>query len=264
MDKVIYTVFLAVSFFASVVGSICGIGGGVIIKPVLDLLGIMDITTISFLSGCTVLAMSLYSVIQNKLSGKLKKSGLAELFLAFGGAVGGIAGKILFQEIKSLFKNPDTVGAVQAFCLIVLTFGTLFYTLFKSRIKTYHIRSMAVCLIIGLILGILSSFLGIGGGPINLVILYFFFSMTTKEAASGSLYIICFSQISSLAANIVSGSVPKVDWRILAGMILCGLLGGITGRFFNKKINDKIVERLFIGLMVLIVLINIYNVYRYI
>ena len=55
-------VFL-VCFLASVVGAICGIGGGVIIKPVLDAFGIMDVATISFLSGCTVLSMRLYSLV---------------------------------------------------------------------------------------------------------------------------------------------------------------------------------------------------------
>ena len=51
-----------VSFLASTAGAICGIGGGVIIKPTLDLFQMASVSTISFLSGCTVLSMSLYSV----------------------------------------------------------------------------------------------------------------------------------------------------------------------------------------------------------
>ena len=43
-----------VSFLASTAGAICGIGGGVIIKPVLDLFQMASVSTISFLSGCTV------------------------------------------------------------------------------------------------------------------------------------------------------------------------------------------------------------------
>ena len=66
---IIYAVFLGVSFLASIVGAICGIGGGVIIKPVLDAFGVLDVSAISFLSGCTVLAMSLYSVGRGKISG---------------------------------------------------------------------------------------------------------------------------------------------------------------------------------------------------
>ena len=42
-------VFFAVSLLASIVGSICGIGGGVIIKPVLDALDVMSVSCISFL-----------------------------------------------------------------------------------------------------------------------------------------------------------------------------------------------------------------------
>ena len=53
---------LAIAFGASVVGAICGIGGGVIIKPLLDSFGIASVSEISFLSGCTVLSMSCYSV----------------------------------------------------------------------------------------------------------------------------------------------------------------------------------------------------------
>ncbi len=39
---------LAISFFASVVGAICGIGGSVIIKPVLDPCMLTSVSTISF------------------------------------------------------------------------------------------------------------------------------------------------------------------------------------------------------------------------
>ena len=41
--------FFLICFFASVIGAICGIGGGVIIKPVLDAFQMMDVSTISFL-----------------------------------------------------------------------------------------------------------------------------------------------------------------------------------------------------------------------
>ena len=44
-------IFFAVSILSCTAGSICGIGGGVIIKPVLDATGIMGVSSISFLSG---------------------------------------------------------------------------------------------------------------------------------------------------------------------------------------------------------------------
>ena len=41
----------AVCFCASTIGGICGIGGGVVIKPLLDATGVMSVSTVSFLSG---------------------------------------------------------------------------------------------------------------------------------------------------------------------------------------------------------------------
>ena len=39
--------FFVVSFFASIVGAICGIGGGVIIKPVLDMLQLRSVDKVA-------------------------------------------------------------------------------------------------------------------------------------------------------------------------------------------------------------------------
>ena len=63
----------AILFFiciaASTIGAIVGAGGGVIIKPAVDLLGLLPVSTVSFLSGCTVLAMSCSSLIRTRNNG---------------------------------------------------------------------------------------------------------------------------------------------------------------------------------------------------
>lgn len=259
----VYIIFFVVSFGASIVGAICGIGGGVIIKPVLDAFGVLSVSVIGFLSGCTVLAMSCYSVVRSKLSGSSSINMATGTPLAIGAAIGGIAGKSMFQWVSSLFADKNTVGAVQAITLGIITLGTLIYTLKKNKIKTHHLKNIAACLAIGFILGVASSFLGIGGGPINLVVLYFFFSMTTKVAAQNSLYIILFSQAASFLMTVFTGTVPEVSWLLLAGMIVAGLLGGIAGRTINKRIDDKVVDKLFILLMGMIILINVFNTVKY-
>ena len=38
----VYAIFILVSFGASIIGAICGIGGGVIIKPTLDAFGLLE------------------------------------------------------------------------------------------------------------------------------------------------------------------------------------------------------------------------------
>ena len=96
-------VFLLVSFFSSLVGSICGIGGGVIIKPVLDATGTMSVTAISFLSGCTVLSMSIISVAKAMKNSTVKINTKITTWLAIGSVLGGMTGKVMFQIAKQTF-----------------------------------------------------------------------------------------------------------------------------------------------------------------
>ena len=120
-----------------------------------------------------------------------------------------------------------------------------------------------ICIAIGLVLGILSSFLGIGGGPINLVVLFYFFSMDTKTAAQNSLYIILFSQIASLVNTLATGSVPEFAIGLLVIMVGCGILGGAAGRMINRRMDAGMVNRLFIGLMIAIMMICVYNMIQF-
>ena len=213
------------------------------------------------ISGCTVLSMSTYSVIKSKLSGKKEVDIATVLPVGIGGAIGGIAGKWLFSFIKSLSDNPNKVGVVQAACLLIVTVFTLVYTVFKDRITTKKLRGLPILMLVGLLLGIMSSFLGIGGGPINLVVLFYLFSMTTKEAVITSLYIIFISQIASLATSIITNTLPEFPVKVLVVMVAGGILGGVVGRIVNKKIADKTVDKLFIGLMAVMIAINIYNIF---
>ena len=260
-----YLIIILVCFFSSVVGAICGIGGGVIIKPVLDATGVMAVTTVSFLSGCTVLSMSVVSLYKNlKAKHTFVFDKAFATVLALGGVVGGLTGKELYQGNNSRLEDSSRVGAVQPFVLMIVTVGTLAYTIRKEKIHTKNVQSRAVIFGIGIILGILSSFLGIGGGPINLVVLFFFFSMETKQAALYSIYVIMFSQISSLLSTVFKNNVPPFEPQILILMIACGVLGGLAGSKINKKIENRTVDKLFMGLMAVIICINIYNIFRYI
>lgn len=256
-------IFFLVSLLASIAGAICGIGGGVIIKPVLDVLHLETVSTISFLSGCTVLSMSCYSVSRSLLAGERRVSLKTGTPLALGAAAGGLVGNALFHYVKGINQDPNAVGAVQAICLAAVTLGTLLYTVNKGRIRTYSVQNKLLCVLIGLGLGCMSSFLGIGGGPINLVVLYFFFSMDTKTAAANSLYIIFFSQLASVLAAVLGSNVPAFRWEVLILMVSGGIGGGIIGRILNRRIDSRAVERLFIALMAAIIVISLFNAWRY-
>ena len=201
------------------------------------------------------------------MKARLSKESLVDLKtgtpLAIGAAIGGVTGKMMFQYLSDMFTNKDQVGAIQAVCLLMITLGTMIYTLKKDQIKTLHVQNPLVCIAIGLVLGICSSFLGIGGGPINLVVLFYFFSMDTKTAAQNSLYIILFSQITSLVNTLITHTVPEFEVGLLILMVGGGILGGAAGRIVNKRMDVNMVNKLFIGLMAVIMLICAYNIYQF-
>lgn len=99
----------------------------------------------------------------------------------------------------------------------------------------------------------------------NLVVLYYFFSMNSKEAAQNSLFIIFFSQLMSLSQTLLTGSVPLgLDLTNLAVMIVGGISGALLGGYFNKKMDEKKVDQLLMAVFTLIALINVYNFVKFI
>ncbi|MCI9627489.1 MAG: sulfite exporter TauE/SafE family protein [Clostridia bacterium] len=256
-------IFFLISLLATTVGAISGIGGGVIIKPVLDAFGLLGVSTISFLSGCTVLSMSVVSLLKSRGSG-VKLEVRKSTFLGLGAAAGGVVGKYLFDLMKGWFPGDAVVGAVQSAVLIAMTVFVFFFVRYKSKISPKQVQNSAACLLIGLSLGMLSAFLGIGGGPINIAVLYYFFSMDAKTSARNSIYIILFSQITSLVRTFAAGAVPAFDPWLLALMIAGGVGGGFLGSAISRRLTNSGVDKLFSGVMLVIILVSCYNFVRFV
>lgn len=255
------SILLIVSIIASIIGAICGIGGGVITKPVLDGLNLPGLATVevSFLSSLSVLSMAIYS-ITNIYRSKLNQIDVkASIPLAIGAAIGGLVGKITFQMLIEN-SNISSVGKIQAIVLLILTIGTFLYSFYQEKIPSRKIDSLLLSSVVGFLLGVSSSFLGIGGGPINLVVLGFLFSMNPKVGAQNSLLIILFSQSVSMIYSFAANYVPNVKIIYVLLMIAGGLLGGLVGGKINKKITAEGVHKLFLVANVLIILISVYNI----
>jgi len=62
MYDLIYSLII---FFATFLGAFVGLGGGVIIKPLLDLIGHDSIATVNFISAFAVFSMSISSTIKH-------------------------------------------------------------------------------------------------------------------------------------------------------------------------------------------------------
>lgn len=255
-------ILFLVCIIASSVGAVVGAGGGVIIKPVLDMIGILPVSTVSFCSGCTVLGMSVCSLIRNRKDGvrlKIKTS----TALAIGAVIGGLVGKWLFDLVRHGFGNERALGAIQAVCLTIITFLVYLYICKKNKLPSHDIDSVLLSVVIGFFLGMTSSFLGIGGGTLNVAVLFFFFSMEAKEAAKNSLYIIIFSQISSVISAVLTDSIPQFEWMNLICMVIGGISGALVGAAVSKRIDNKGVEKILRIVSLLIVAMAFYNILKY-
>lgn len=247
---------------ASGLGAITGVGGGILIKPIADAMNLLPVSAISFLSGCTVLCMSASSLIRTRHNGvRLEKS--ITVPLAAGSVGGGLLGKYLFELVRQNFGNEAVLGLIQAVLLLLMTLAVLVYYAFKEKIAPKKLGGIPLCLAVGLTLGVISSFLGIGGGPANVAILCLLFSMTSKEAAKNSIFIIFFSQVVSLVSTVAGGTVPDVQLWLVALMAAGGVGGAIIGSSVSKKLSDKGVDKVFMWMLFAIALVNVWNIIRF-
>ena len=253
--------FFLLTIITSVAGAISGIGGGVLIKPVLDLTGSMSAPAVNFLSSATVFSMAVVSL--GKSFKEHQKPDFREsTVLAAGSILGGLLGKSVFQLLITSHSESG-VKFLQSSLLLLVTLIVLVY--FSLHLDTYSrsIKAWPFIAAAGLLLGLISVFLGIGGGPLNLAMLSFFFSMPQRKAALNSIYIIFFSQLSSFAACAVQGSCPSVPAAILFLMISGGMTGGYLGTIIRIRMTDNTSEKLFKIILILILFMNLYNVFHF-
>ena len=75
---------------------------------------------------------------------------------------------------------------------------------------------------------------------------------------------VLFSQNASLLFTVLTGTVPEFHRLSLLLMIVGSILRGKVGRNISKQIEKEMVEQVFNGVQVFIVLVNLYNLYQYI
>jgi uncharacterized membrane protein YfcA len=250
----------ATSFISSVIGAISGIGGGIIIKPVMDLVSPFGIETNNFLAGSTVFAMACVSLFTRRSEWVNCKNTRWGTALALGSAIGGIAEKKIFSSV--LVSIGDSTGLIQSLMIILLTIFVLIYMVNKKNIKPREASSRLLGCLLGLVLGLLSSFLGIGGGPINIMVISYFFNADIKTTGIYSLYTICLSQLSSISLSFITGKMPVIPIEILIIMITGGITGGLLGTRIVSSLKKEQVNSFFCIVLVLVILVSSYNIIK--
>ncbi len=253
-------IYTAVILAATTLGAFVGLGGGVIIKPVLDFIGQEPRMQVDFISCVAVFTMSVVSTYKS-IKNKREFDKSIVLFIAFGSIAGGWLGSTVMDFIGQ-YVEQNIIRCVQAFVLAtLLTAVSLYVAKFDV---SFHVKSKAAILAVGLVLGFFASFLGIGGGPINVAVLTLFFSMNVKESAVYSVAIIFFSQLSKLITLFAADGIAAYShqWKTLIFILPAAILGGIIGNSFNRKFDDKLIRKVFVAVMVLLIILNLYNGFK--
>lgn len=249
-------IYFLVALIATTIGALAGLGGGVIIKPSLDLLGHYDLSTISMLSTFTVFSMAVVSTYKQIKKGFSIEKRL--VFMAIGATLGGILGQQLFKLLLTAMDS-DLAAGMQSIMLAVL----LVIVLFKKYLPDWDVQNPIVILLVGLTLGTTASFLGIGGGPINVAVIMMFLKMDIKEAAVASVFVILLSQLSKILSTTVTGGMAGIDFSMLVFMIPAAIAGGFLGFKLNRNLAHDHIEKIFNVLVAFLVLMNLFNAYRF-
>ncbi len=247
-------IYFFVALIATSLGALVGLGGGVIIKPVLVTLAYNDLYSITVLSSLTVFSMSVVSLCLRYMRGlKLEKR---TLLIGGGSIAGGLLGKSILQWFLGVV-SAETATAVQSGFLLALLLLVLWLSLRKGN--NLHLTHPFLVVLSGFILGLTSTFLGIGGGPINVALFLLLFSFTLDQAVVSSIFLIFLAQGTSLLATLGTGGFASADLSLAPYLVAGGITGAIAGTFLSSALDAKKKRMAFLCSIVAVILLNGYN-----
>ncbi|MEY8462884.1 sulfite exporter TauE/SafE family protein [Streptococcus merionis] len=248
-------VYAFIIILANSIGAVSGMGGGVLIKPIFDLLGYHSVASISFYSAVAVFTMSIVSTYRQVKNG-IVISWAKVFWIALGSLLGGYAGNAVFGYLLAVF-GANVTQLIQIILTVLTLVFALIYSLFQ--LKQFQLKQWYWFVVCGTVLGFLASLLGIGGGPINVSLLMLMFSLPIKEATVYSICTIFFSQLSKLATIAITGGLVHYDLMILIYVIPAAIIGGFLGAQLSKLLPAQKITQIFRAVIVLVILLNLYN-----
>ncbi len=252
----IIIVFL-IAFFASIIGAMAGIGGGVIIKPLFDALHLFPPEQIGIYSSVTVFAMAVASLLQT-LFKKVKIDFLLGLKIFVGATIGGFIGSSLLGLLSSIITNASYVTAIQSTTLIIFLILSICLVKYRENLNIAVFNKSILPVFIGVLLGSIASFLSIGGGPINVAFIAVLLGFEIKEAVLYSILTIFFSQASNLTLAVINGNFSGIDPFILTLAVIGGVSGGLIGTKIGSKMNHKTLKMVYYFSVIGVILVNVY------
>ena len=245
----IIALLLILGFFAGLLGALTGIGGGVLLTPILALhfgIPIREAIGTSLVAVITTSAAS-SSVHLQRHTTDIRLGMTLELATALGAAVmaylvgyfnrnaleGLFAGFLLYSAITILAKGREgkPVGDESAPALN------------PTVIPPYEPKRYPLGLAVA---GALSGLLGIGGGPIKVPVMYIFMNVPLMVATATSNFMI---GVTAAASAIVYYRRGDILVQYAAPLAVGVFLGSLLGARMAPRIHTKVVVYLLVGVM---------------
>lgn len=226
---------IPLGFAAGVLGSMIGLGGGVVIVPVLTFLGFSPTLSASnslfaALSNAAGSTIS-YSRQKNRINYSLGvKLGLLCV-------PGTILGAILSEDV-----SPDLFKILFGLVMISLVVYIFVKKQDESKEKVLTKQLMVLAVGSSFFAGLISSFFGIGGGVVFVPLMIIGMGMAMKRAAPTSQLILLFATFSGVTVHSLLGHPDFLQ----AGLLAAGsFIGGLVGGRLSLNVKEKSLKILF-------------------
>jgi len=119
--------------------------------------------------------------------------------------------------------------------------------------------SVPRCLAVGFGVGLLTGFLGIGGGFLIVPALVLFAGLDSRLAAGTSLAVIALNSTTGLVGQL---RFAHIDWVLLAGFLVFAVSGMVTGTLLQGRLPERRLRRVFAAtVLVLAVAVGVGNLF---
>ena len=226
-----------IGLVGGLLSGILGIGGGIVFVPLLTYLTKEDFKINTGISSLAIVFVASASAVSYLVNGI--EISTYVLYLIIGAVIGGYLGSAISKFITS--KNLQRMFSVLLlFAAYRMYFGNNFSSRFEENILLY--------ILIGILSGLGSGLLGIGGGIIRIPLLIFFGGIGNLAAQGVSL-------ITAIPSS-VAAVIPKLRDRefIKRGIIIgiFGIIGSIIGSNIAFALPQKTLNYAFATFLVLV------------
>jgi len=216
---------------AGILGSMIGLGGGIVLVPVLTFLGFPPTVAAS---------SSLFGALSNAVASTISYSRQKRIAYSLGLKLGllSIPGTIL-GAFLSTDISPNSFKILFGFVLI----ASAVYIFVRKRIenaeKTLSAQMMIFAVGASFFAGLISAFFGIGGGIIFVPLMIVGMGMTMKKTAPTSQLILLFSSFSGVIVHSILGHPDFFQ----AGLLAIGsFIGGLIGARLSLNVNERYLQ----------------------